>query len=258
MDRDPHALALSIALVLSGLCVGCGSQAGTSKAAAGGIAGAQGAATGGSGAFVPPPIESDPLKGLVHGCAITPEQTEEANYVSDAPRRYDIRDDRQGATLYVRIWLNDVDKNCQGLPGIDTEIWHADAQGTYSGVKDATGDADTRGEFFLRGIQQTDDKGFVEFKTIYPGWVAGRAPHINFKVHLGGDRTLDSQMYFPQAITEAIFRQPQYRMLDVGYISNDEDPVLNEVPDAYRRVVRAGVFVYADGFMSELVVGIHG
>jgi protocatechuate 3,4-dioxygenase beta subunit len=205
---------------------------------------------------VPPPIERDPMKGLVHGCAITPEQPDGPYYVADVPRRNDIREDRQGATLYVRIWLANVDNNCVAVPGIDTEIWHADAEGTYSGIDDPAGRFDTVGQTFLRGVQSSDAQGFVEFKTIYPGWAEGRAPHIHFKVHLASDRTLGSQMYFPQEITEAIFRQPHYRAPDVGYVSNDADPVLNDLPEGYRRVVRAGVFVYADGFMSELVVGV--
>ena len=35
---------------------------------------------------------------------------------------------------------------------------------------------------WLRGVQQTDEDGIVEFETIVPGWYAGRTPHIHLRV----------------------------------------------------------------------------
>jgi protocatechuate 3,4-dioxygenase beta subunit len=96
----------------------------------------------------------------------------------------------------------------------------------------------------------------VEFVTVYPGWIEGRAPHIDFRVRLSANRTIASQMYFPQDITEAIYRRPEYRAPGAGYVSNESDPVLQATAPDSRRVLRAGVFVYMDGFMSELVVGV--
>ena len=42
---------------------------------------------------------------------------------------------------------------------------------------------------FLRGVQITDARGTVEFKTIYPGHYPGRVNHIHMKVHVGGGAT---------------------------------------------------------------------
>ncbi len=39
---------------------------------------------------------------------------------------------------------------------------------------------------FLRGIQLTGADGVAEFRTIVPGWYAGRAVHIHLKAHVGG------------------------------------------------------------------------
>jgi protocatechuate 3,4-dioxygenase beta subunit len=52
------------------------------------------------------------------------------------------------------------------------DVWHCDALGVYSGVRDFR--FDTSGQKFLRGYQTTDERGEVRFLTIYPGWYVGR------------------------------------------------------------------------------------
>ncbi|WP_326737294.1 intradiol ring-cleavage dioxygenase [Streptomyces sp. NBC_01022] len=47
----------------------------------------------------------------------------------------------------------------------------------------------TDDERYLRGTRLTDKHGYVEFKTIFPGWYQGRAVHIHTKVHVGGKMT---------------------------------------------------------------------
>lgn len=42
---------------------------------------------------------------------------------------------------------------------------------------------------YLRGTQLTDKAGFVEFRTVFPGWYRGRCVHIHTKVHVGGKMT---------------------------------------------------------------------
>jgi protocatechuate 3,4-dioxygenase beta subunit len=47
----------------------------------------------------------------------------------------------------------------------------------------------TDDERYLRGTQLTDKHGYVEFKTVFPGWYQGRAVHIHTKVHVDGKMT---------------------------------------------------------------------
>ncbi|MEU9361505.1 intradiol ring-cleavage dioxygenase [Streptomyces sp. NPDC048301] len=47
----------------------------------------------------------------------------------------------------------------------------------------------TDDERYLRGTQLTDQHGYVEFETVFPGWYQGRAVHIHTKVHIGGKMT---------------------------------------------------------------------
>lgn len=42
---------------------------------------------------------------------------------------------------------------------------------------------------YLRGTQLTDRAGFVEFRTVFPGWYRGRTVHVHTKVHVGGKLT---------------------------------------------------------------------
>ncbi|MEV0090284.1 intradiol ring-cleavage dioxygenase [Streptomyces sp. NPDC050738] len=42
---------------------------------------------------------------------------------------------------------------------------------------------------YLRGTWLTDRDGFVDFRTVFPGWYRGRAVHIHTKVHVGGTMT---------------------------------------------------------------------
>ncbi|MEU9319025.1 intradiol ring-cleavage dioxygenase [Streptomyces sp. NPDC048295] len=47
----------------------------------------------------------------------------------------------------------------------------------------------TDDERYLRGTQLTDKHGYVEFRTVFPGWYQGRCVHIHTKVHVGGKMT---------------------------------------------------------------------
>lgn len=54
------------------------------------------------------------------------------------------------------------------------------AAAAAAGQTSATTDSFT----FLRGVQQTDEDGMVEFETIVPGWYAGRTGHIHIRVSI--------------------------------------------------------------------------
>jgi hypothetical protein len=71
------------------------------------------------------------------------------------------------------------------------------------------GIAQISGEVFLRGILPSDSRGMAEFATIYPGWYTGRTPHIHVNLTLGGE-SLTSQMYLPDAVTNAVYGMAPY------------------------------------------------
>ena len=122
------------------------------------------------------------------------------------------------------------------------DIWHCDALGVYSDVQDPG--FNTVGKKFLRGYQATDAGGVSRFVTIYPGWYQGRAVHIHFKIRSPAAASpayaLTSQLYFDDALTDAVHAQQPYASKGQRTLRNAGDGifgsggaqlVLNAVPD---------------------------
>ncbi|HEY5873017.1 MAG TPA: intradiol ring-cleavage dioxygenase, partial [Gaiellaceae bacterium] len=163
-------------------------------AGAAGAAGWKGAENAGAG---PAAVAS----GLVT-CILAPEQTEGPYYVDDAAVRRNVTEGRPGVALALRLTVVDA-STCKPVENAAVEIWHCDAAGVYSGVQGDTG-------MFLRGVQRTDSKGLAIFRTIYPGWYPGRAVHIHTMVHIGGNVVHTGQLYFPDAVTDAVYKRTPY------------------------------------------------
>ena len=142
--------------------------------------------------------------GLV-SCVLAPEQTEGPYYLDDHKIRRNIRDGRPGVPLALRLTVVDV-STCKPIKGAAVDIWHCDAGGVYSG----TSVQETERARFLRGIQRTDAKGLALFNTIYPGWYVGRTVHVHVTVHIGGNVVHTGQLYFPDTLTDAVFKRRPY------------------------------------------------
>jgi protocatechuate 3,4-dioxygenase beta subunit len=137
-------------------------------------------------------------------CVLTPEQTEGPYYIPNEKLRRNITDGRPGTPLLLRTFVVDA-STCRPVKGAAVDVWHADASGTYSGFGQGAAS-----RTFMRGIQKTDSKGLAVFRTVYPGWYPGRTVHIHVKVHLGGNVVHTGQLYFPDALTDAVFRKAPY------------------------------------------------
>jgi protocatechuate 3,4-dioxygenase beta subunit len=167
-------------------------------------------------------------------CVVRPEQTEGPYFVDEKLNRSDIRLDpsdksvKAGVPLRLEFYVSHIGGGaCTPLSGAIVDIWHCDALGVYSDVRDAG--FDTRGKKFLRGYQQTDAKGAAQFLTIYPGWYAGRAVHIHFKIRSAApsarDREFTSQLYFDETITDQVFKQAPYNVKTGRRTMNDDDSI---------------------------------
>ncbi len=152
-------------------------------------------------------------------CVVIPALTEGPYFVDDQLNRSDIRvepsDDsvKEGALLRLTFRVSDVSTNgCTPIEGAQFDLWHCDADGAYSGVSDPG--FDTSGQKWLRGYQLTDENGQAEFVTIYPGWYAGRAVHIHFKIRT--DPTSEegyeftSQFFFDDELTDEVHAEAPY------------------------------------------------
>jgi protocatechuate 3,4-dioxygenase beta subunit len=165
-------------------------------------------------------------------CIVTPQQTEGPYFSDFMLNRSDIRIDptdgtvKSGVPLLLALRVHAVEDNrCAPLPGAIVDLWHCDATGSYSDSVDSH--FDTRGKKFLRGYQTTDADGTVRFTTIYPGWYAGRAVHVHFKVRTkarsGRDAEFTSQLYFPDSLNERIHAGAPYARPGRQGLKNESD-----------------------------------
>jgi protocatechuate 3,4-dioxygenase beta subunit len=149
--------------------------------------------------------------------AATPSQTEGPYFVEEKLNRSDIRVDpatslvSAGFPLVLGITASRISNGTiTPLSGAYIDVWHCDATGIYSDEQ-ANGSS---GKKFLRGYQVSDGHGNVRFTTVYPGWYQGRTVHIHFKVRMysGSSKTYEfnSQLYFDEATTTAIYSRPPY------------------------------------------------
>jgi len=138
-------------------------------------------------------------------CVLAPEQTEGPFYLDGQKVRRNITEGKPGVPLELRLLVVDV-ATCRPIRGAAVDVWHCDAAGVYSG----TSTQDTQDERFLRGVQRTNAKGVATFRTIYPGWYRGRTVHVHVLVHVGGNVVHTGQLYFPDAVTDAIYRRSPY------------------------------------------------
>lgn len=138
---------------------------------------------------------------------LTAQTTEGPYYLDLALERADITEGLDGVPLDVRFTVCDTDG--RPLPKLRVDLWHCDAQGRYSGFGEQGDDRGLsfEGKTFLRGSQRTDRDGAVAFRSVYPGWYAGRTTHIHFKVINGARAVLTSQFFLPDALSEFLYTQ---------------------------------------------------
>lgn len=119
----------------------------------------------------------------------------------------------EGVPLTLRLKVYDLTgDDVEVLAGAALYAWHCDRDGSYSMY-----DGDAMQENYLRGVQETDADGWVEFTTIFPGCYAGRWPHVHFEVYESLDSATSattklrtSQLAFPQDVCESVYATEGY------------------------------------------------
>ncbi|HZE61923.1 MAG TPA: protocatechuate 3,4-dioxygenase subunit alpha [Burkholderiales bacterium] len=113
---------------------------------------------------------------------------------------------KQGEVIEITGRITQLDG--RPLDNLVLEIWQADSEGRFDNAN-----------FFGWGRAATDANGVYRFRTIKPGGLEGRAPHVNFLLLCSGlMRHLQTAMFFAAA----------------------EDPVLDAVPAELRPRLVAG------------------
>jgi catechol 1,2-dioxygenase len=140
-------------------------------------------------------------KGTIEGPYYLPDQVKLGS-ACELPRRAD----EQGTPLVFEGQVRDLDGTPLG--GAEVDIWHADADGYYSGFAPHLPDGN------LRGVVVTDDQGRFQISTVQPapyqiptdgptgqlveaaGWHPWRPAHLHVMVRADGHRTVTTQLYF--------------------------------------------------------------
>lgn len=181
-------------------------------------------------------------------CVLQGEVTQGPYYVNGELIRQDVSENQAGIPMYLDIQIIDT-STCKPMPALFLDIWHCNATGVYSGVS-AQGngnDQDTTNidNTFLRGIQQTDQDGWVQFHTIFPGHYLGRTTHIHLLAHtpnstsvqtnatlLDGSGTTHAshvgQLFFDQNLISIIEAAEPYASNTQAFTLNEDDMILSQ------------------------------
>lgn len=231
-----------------------------------GAAGAAGAAVllshaGGAGRLLDAIGGGGVARAAATSCVLIPAKTEGPYFVDEKLNRADIRADpatgavEAGVPVALTMVVVRADGACAPVAGAAVDIWHANAAGRYSDV----GSEGTSGRRFLRGVQLTDAGGAVRFTTIYPGWYAGRAVHVHFKVRLfdGASTTyeFDSQLFFDPALTDRVYATGAYAARGAPNTPNSADGIYGS--DGAKLLVSL-VPDGSGGLAGTFVVGLSG
>ena len=173
------------------------------------------------------------------GTGISPV-TEGPYWVTDSASGYnrsEIRSDiagtntQTGTPLTLVLYIYDRKNSCVAMQNVQVDIWHCNAAGIYSGVKNSTngGGTDYTAQSWLRGYQLSDSAGRVAFSTIVPGWYQGRTTHMHIRFRSTYDSSADgstntAQLFFDQTFIDGF---------DTSTYSLGQNPVRNAGDSIY-------------------------
>ncbi|MGQ0630032.1 MAG: dioxygenase family protein [Sporichthyaceae bacterium] len=218
----------------------------------------------GSPAVKRPPSDVELLK-RAGTCTLVRESIEGPYYLDGDLLRRDIREGRPGTSLRLALRVLDVSRCARGgravaVPDALVELWQCDSGGIYSSFEAASlaaggrppqpgtggGDEDRNS---LRGAQISNGNGIVRFTTIYPGWYPGRSVHMHLKVRLDARTLLTTQLYFDDAISDAVLRAAPYGGRSGRRTSNEDDAFFDRTGllDLHRR---------GQGYLGVLNLGV--
>lgn len=138
----------------------------------------------------------------------------------------------EGVPLKISMTINDFAKDKAPLVGGAVYLWHCDREGRYSLYSEGATE-----ENYLRGVQETDDRGQVTFTSIFPACYSGRWPHIHFEVYPSlakatnsANKIATSQLALPEEASKAVYATTGYEqsVRNVSRVSLDGDNVFSD------------------------------
>jgi len=213
--------------------------------------------TSGNGATTDNDSSSD---GTSSGtCTTTPSETE-GPFPTRSPSALDmvdIRSDRTGVALNVRITIQNKNGNCAALAGAIVDIWHCDKDGNYSEYGGTSMQSTNyTSVHFLRGRQVTDGNGLAAYTSIFPGWYSSRAPHIHVHIYDStGKSLLVTQIAFPTDVCDTVYTTAtNYYTKGRQDTSNADDNVFADSLSSEMSIVTGNI---TDGYVLTHTINVN-
>ncbi|MBU2698280.1 3,4-dioxygenase subunit beta [Pimelobacter sp. 30-1] len=144
------------------------------------------------------------------------------------------------------------------LAGAAVYVWQCDREGRYSLYNDGA-----RDENYLRGVQEADADGNLEFVTVFPGCYPQRWPHIHFEVYESlahatrgaAPKLRTSQLAFPAGVSADVYASAGYGASVANFeaITLDSDSIFR---DGYSLQMVTMTGSVADGYVATLNVPV--
>jgi len=164
----------------------------------------------------------------------------------------------EGVPLTVRLKVYDLaGEDATALTGAAIYLWHCDREGRYSMY-----DGEITDENYLRGVQEADAGGRVEFTTIFPAAYSGRWPHIHFEVYpslaeatSAENKMRTSQLAFPEDPCNEVYATDGYEesVTNLAQTSLDTDGIFS---DGYSLQLATVTGSVDDGYVATLNIPV--
>lgn len=139
----------------------------------------------------------------------------------------------EGVPVTIRLRVQDLSgEDVAPLAGAAVYLWHCDRDGEYSMYSESIVE-----ENYLRGVQETDAAGRVEFTSIFPACYDGRWPHMHFEVYSSlasattySNKMRTSQLALPEDVCREVYATEGYEqsVTNLERVTLDSDNVFSD------------------------------
>ncbi len=146
----------------------------------------------------------------------------------------------EGVPVTVNLKVYDLNgTDVTAFSGAAIYLWHCSREGEYSLYSENVAD-----ENFLRGVQESDADGAVQFTTVFPACYDGRWPHMHFEVY----QSLDSATSYTNKLRTSQLAIPEDTCRQVYGVADGYDASVSSL-DA---VSLDSDMVFSDGYSLQL------
>jgi protocatechuate 3,4-dioxygenase beta subunit len=162
-----------------------------------------------------------------------------------------------GVPTTINLTILDSSNGCAAISGAAVYLWHCDINGEYSMYSQNVAD-----ENYLRGVQETDSKGVVTFKSVFPAAYSGRWPHIHFEVYpslakatASGNKIATSQLALPADVCKTVYATDGYSasVRNLAQTSLESDNIFSDGYTSQLATVSGSV---SAGYVANLSVTV--